>query len=184
MTGQMPTKKRLPLALLIGLLMLLAGGLIYIGVRQPAGPARKGAVVGGPAPDFVLPDRAGRQISLKQLRGRKVLLAFWASWCPPCRTEMESLQRLQDNPALDNFTVLAVNAGEPREVVGDFLARQDLSLPVLFDEDGSAQQAYGVYQLPVAFLVDGAGRIVARHFGLRDWNSAEAVSEINRIAKD
>ena len=184
MADKIWTRKSVLFTMASGLLMLIAAALFFSGVWRGVAPEQKGAVVGGPAPDFRLADMNGRQLSLQQFRGRKVLLAFWASWCPPCRAEMASLQRLHDNPAVENLTVLAINAGETREQVAAFVARRQFSLPVLLDAEGIVQRDYGVYQLPVAFLVDGKGRIVARHLGLRDWNSAEAIAEINRLGRE
>ena len=139
-------------------------------------------MVGGPAPDFLLPDLYGSQRSLSQFRGHNVLLVFWASWCPPCRAEMASLQRLHDNSAVQNLKVIAVNVGETKGQVASFVDRQQLSLPILLDAGNDVQQLYGVNQLPLAFLVDRQGRIIARHLGLRDWNSSDVITELNLLS--
>ncbi|OEU58412.1 MAG: hypothetical protein BA871_00805 [Desulfuromonadales bacterium C00003096] len=97
-------------------------------------------MVGGPAPDFLLPARYGHQLSLSQFRGQNVLLVFWASWCPPCRTEMASLQRLHDNPAIQNLKVIAVNVGETGAQVTSFANRQQLSLPILLGAGSDVQE--------------------------------------------
>ncbi|MCD4687740.1 MAG: TlpA family protein disulfide reductase [Desulfuromonadaceae bacterium] len=139
-------------------------------------------MVDGPAPDFLLPDLYGRQRSLSQFRGHNVLLVFWASWSPPCRAEMASLQRLHDNSAVQNLKVIAVNVGETKGQVASFVDRQQLSLPILLDAGNDVQQLYGVNQLPLAFLVDRQGRIIARHLGLRDWNSSDVITELNLLS--
>lgn len=184
MAGRTSIHKRQWFAVVFGLALLIVAGLLYAPVWRASPPGKAVAVVGGMAPDFTLTDVSGRQQSLRQFRGQMVLIAFWASWCPPCRAEMASLQRLYDSPAVDNLAVLAVNAGETPERIAAFVSRQRLSLPVLLDRDNELQQPYGVHQLPLAFLVDKQGRIVARHLGLRDWNSAETIAEINRLGME
>jgi peroxiredoxin len=94
---------------------------------------------------------------------------------------MASLQRLHDNPAVLNLKIIAVNVGETEEQVAIFADRQRLSLPILLDPVNDVQQSYGVFQLPLAVLVDGQGRIIARHFGLRDWNSSDVIAELNQL---
>lgn len=184
MAGRTPTHKLQWFVMVAGLVLLIVAGLLYSASWRASPPDKAGAVVGGLAPDFTLTDMSGRQLSLRQFRGRKVLIAFWASWCPPCRAEMASLQRLHDSPAVDNLTVLAVNSGETQAQIAAFVTRQQLSLPVLIDADNDLQQRYGVYQLPLAFLVDSQGRIVARHLGVRDWSSAEIIAELNRMGRE
>lgn len=184
MAGRIQTHKLQWFVMVAGLVLLIIAGLLYAAAWRASPPDKARAVVGGLAPDFTLTDMSGRQLSLRQFRGQKVLIAFWASWCPPCRAEMASLQRLHDNPAVDNLTVLAVNAGETPEQIASFVARQQLSLPVLLDADNNLQQRYGVYQLPLAFLLDKQGRIVARHLGVRDWSSAETIAELNRLGME
>lgn len=184
MVGRTRTKKFLSFAAVLSLVILIVAGLCYPGSRRRAVLHQAGAIVGDPAPDFLLSDMYGRQLSLSQFRGQKVLLAFWASWCPPCQTEMVSLQRLHENLSVRNLKVLAVNVGETEGQVAAFVARQQLSLPILFDAEGAVQRRYGVHQLPIVFLVDGQGRIIARHLGLRDWSSSEVIDELNRMGEN
>lgn len=181
MVGRIRTNPLLFFAEMLCLLALVGTGLCFFGCRGNAelhGPA---AEVGKTAPELSLPDMAGRQVSLSQFRGQKVLLAFWASWCPPCQKEMSSLQRLHDNPAVRNLKILAVNVGESKRRVASFIARQKLSLPILIDAEGIVQERYAVQQLPMVFLIDDQGKIIARHLGLRDWNSGDAITELNQL---
>jgi peroxiredoxin len=181
MVGRIRTKKLLEDAAFLGLLVLVAAGLCFSGCRRNEALHETGAIIGELAPDLSLPDITGRQLSLSQFRGQKVLLAFWASWCPPCQTEMASLQRLYENPNARNLKILAVNVGETAGQIAPFMARYQLSLPILFDAEGEVQNRYGVHQLPIVFLIDGQGRIVARHLGLRDWNSSDVIAELNQF---
>ena len=181
MAGKIRTKKLLSFLTILSLLILIVIGLSFSGCRRNEALHGTGAMVGELAPDLSLPDMSGRQLSLSQFRGQKVLLAFWASWCPPCQTEMASLQSLHDNPAVRNLKILAVNVGEKKGQIASFIARNQLSLPILFDAEGVVQRRYGVHQLPIVFLVDGQGRIIARHLGLRDWNSTDVITELNQL---
>ncbi|MEZ4485798.1 MAG: TlpA disulfide reductase family protein [Syntrophotaleaceae bacterium] len=163
--------------------MAIIAGLLYGGLRRPS-PDKANAVVGALAPEFTLTDISGGQLSLGQFRGRNVLIVFWASWCPPCRAEMASLQLLHNSNTVKNLAILAVNAGETQGQVAAFVSQQKLTLPVLLDVENDLQQLYGVYQLPLAFLVDSQGKIVARHLGMRDWNSTEAIAALNRLGRE
>ncbi len=182
MADRMPTKKLLLFVVVSGLLILLVASLWHVDSWRGGALPETRALVGGPAPGFSLPDLYGSQRSLSQFRGHNVLLVFWASWCPPCRVEMASLQRLHDNSAVQNLKVIAVNVGETKGQVASFVDRQQLSLPILLDAGNDVQQLYGVNQLPLAFLVDGQGRIIARHLGLRDWNSSDVITELNQLS--
>lgn len=181
MVGRIRTKKLLEYAAILSWFILVAAGLCFSGCRRNASLSETGTSVGELAPDVSLLDIAGQQIALDQFRGQKVLLAFWASWCPPCQIEMASLQRLHDNPDVPNLKVLAVNVGETKEQVASFITRQQLTLTILVDAEGTVQQRYGVHQLPIVFLIDGQGKIIARHLGLRDWDSSDVIAELNQL---
>lgn len=163
-------------AIALGLALVIAA-LVQAGARRPE-KAAANPVVGQAAPDFVLPDLTGREVALSRYRGKFVLLGFWVSWCPPCREEMPSLQKLHEDFAGRDLVLLAVNAGEPPELVADVVRRQALTFPVLLDPDGRVQERYGAYQFPVFFLIDREGRIVAHYLGLRDWTSPAVQQEI------
>lgn len=181
MVGRKRTKELFSVAASFGLLVLLFAGIYFSGCRRDAALPETGATVGELAPDVSLLDMDGRPLALSQFRGQKVLLAFWASWCPPCQTEMATLQRLHDNSAVRNLQILAINVGETKRQIASFVARRQLTFPILIDNQGVARQRYGVNQLPVVFLVDDQGRIIARHLGLRDWNSRDVITELNRL---
>jgi peroxiredoxin len=157
-------------------LAVLVLALVWAGAWRADKPATN-LGVGHPAPDFTLPGLTGEEVDLARFRGKFVLLGFWASWCPPCREEMPSLQKLHEDFAGGNLVLLAVNAGEPFEQVASFVRQQELTFPVLLDPDGGVQALYGAYQFQV-FLIDREGRIVARYLGLRDWSSPAARQEL------
>jgi thiol-disulfide isomerase/thioredoxin len=129
---------------------------------------------GGATPALALPDVSGTRIDLGDLRGKVVLVNFWATWCPPCRAEMASIELLKEAFAGQPLEVLAVNYGESREKVAAFVKRTSLGLPVLLDSESRVAAAWGVKGLPMSFLIDARGRIRYWLFGEREWNDAES----------
>ena len=101
----------------------------------------------------------GAPLSLQQLRGKVVLVNFWATWCEPCITEMPSLQRLHDQLRADGFEVLAVNYQEGPARINSFIDKMNFTLPVVRDTDGGVARAWGARVFPANYLVDRAGNI-------------------------
>jgi thiol-disulfide isomerase/thioredoxin len=123
----------------------------------------------------------GRSIDLKGFQGRVVLVNFWATWCEPCRDEMPSIVRLQEKLKGKPFDVLAVNYGESKERVAEFLQRQHVSLPVLLDPDKQAADAWNAKGLPMTFLVDAQGRVRYWVFGEEDWSRGEPLALVEKL---
>jgi len=123
------------------------------------------------APDFSLPTLEGQTVTLSALRGQVVFLNFWATWCPPCREEMPSIERLHRAFKDQGLVVLAVDVDEGAGVVARFVKDFRLSFPVLLDTGSAVTPRYGVVGLPTTILVDRRGRIVGGAVGPRDWAS-------------
>ena len=116
------------------------------------------------APDFELTTLSGTSMTLSALRGNVVLVNFWATWCPPCRAEMQDIQlAAQTHP--DDFIVLAVNNGEDAETIRRYVSEARLSFPILLDTDGSIAQKYRVQGMPTSFFIDRAGIVRAANMG-------------------
>ena len=139
---------------------------------------------GKPAAALARQDLAGRLVDLNDLKGRVVLVNFWATWCEPCRDEMPSIERLRAKLAGRPFEVLTVNYGEGAERIAGFLAKEKLSLPVLLDPDKQSAQAWGAGGLPMTFLVDGAGRVRFSAFGERDWSEGQALRVVENLVAE
>jgi peroxiredoxin len=123
------------------------------------------AAVGAAAPDFDLNKLNGENIKLNDLRGKIVVINFWATWCEPCKIEMpffESLY-LAQNPKLE---ILAVNFDEPPQQVQQFVDDFGISFPVLLDPGAEVQKLYRVRGYPTTFVVDEKGVISFHHIGL------------------
>lgn len=121
--------------------------------------------VGHPAPDFSLHTPAGRTITLSSLRGKTVLVNFWASWCIPCRSEAPRLSKWYSRLRGQGFVVLGVDQQEGAGDVNDFVRKFHLAYPIVLDSDAAITGRYNVAVLPVSFLVNAKGAIVALRYG-------------------
>jgi thiol-disulfide isomerase/thioredoxin len=132
-------------------------------------------------PALSLPDLDGRRVDLRELRGRVVLVNFWATWCEPCREEMPSLARLKEKLAGRPFELLFVNYGESPVRVRQYLEREKLSLPILLDRGQDAATRWKAKGLPMSFLVDARGQVRYWAFGERDWGFGEGLAKIEEL---
>jgi len=113
--------------------------------------------IGQAAPQFMLRDLDGREVSLEQYKGKIVILDFWATWCGPCRVTMPMLDRLQEEYS-GKLVLLAVNQLEPKNMVREYVLRENLSSRVLLDEDGSVGSRYEIEKgIPLQVIIDQNG---------------------------
>ncbi|MGH7259021.1 MAG: peroxiredoxin family protein [Nitrospiraceae bacterium] len=130
--------------------------------------------IGDEAPDFLLKDLEGFQVSLDQHRGKVVLLNFWATWCGPCRIEMPAMEQLYRSFGRRDFEILAVSTdAQGMAVTKPFQQEVGFTFPILHDADFRIGLRYGARTLPMTFLIDRQGIIRNRIFGARDWNTPE-----------
>jgi len=120
---------------------------------------------GDPAYDFQLTDLNGEVIRLSNLRGKKVMLNFWATWCGPCRMEIPHMVELYDEQGNAEFEILAVNVNEAPDKVRAFVQQNDMHFPVPLDTKGSVAGSYYVRAIPTSLFIDEQGIIVAVHVG-------------------
>ena len=151
--------KRLKLILAI----ILTTGLLITGCgSDSSSPA---AVVGNPAPNFQLPDLDGQTISLNDLKGKPVLINFWATWCSPCVSEMPYIQEIHEDWSDTGLMVLAINIGDSPQAVEQFLQEHNLALPVLLDTQNRVAAQYGIQYIPTTFFIDKDGIIQEKIVG-------------------
>lgn len=115
-----------------------------------------------------------RRVSMTALRGKVVLVNFWASWCLECRPEMPELERLHRELTPQGLAVVGVNAREKKEAVSRYAKELGLTFPLVLDPDGKISALYGVVGLPATFLMGRDGRAVGFAIGSREWGSAPA----------
>jgi peroxiredoxin len=138
-----------------------------------------------PAPDFTLTNLDGKEVSLSDYRGKVVLLNLWATWCPPCRSEMPSMQELYERFPREDFTILAVAAPNPpretRQKIEEFISNGSYTFPVLLDNSHSVYRRYGSGSVPTSWIVDPDGNLAARLVGARDWNEDAIVNALKKL---
>ena len=168
-----PPSRRTSVALLAYLFLLL--------IPPAAQPGELSAQTGEPHPELRLPDLAGQQHGLEELRGNVVLVNFWASWCTPCMEEMPSigrlLQRMQGRP----FAVLGVNVGEGERRVQTIARRLNLGFTVLLDRDGTAFKRWGATVLPTTYVIDPVGIVRQVGRGPLAWDDADIMAMLERL---
>lgn len=124
---------------------------------------------------------SGKQLDIGALRGQVVLVNFWATWCPPCRKEMPSMDRLYKMESGRPFNVLAVNVKENADLVESFLDVMPLGFPIVLDEDGKLTAAWKAFVYPTSYLVDKLGRIRYSLNGSVEWDDPEIVEIIEQL---
>ena len=141
--------------------IIFAVALFLLIVPACKGKAEKTSLpkLGTPAINFNCQDLKGEIWSLDKVRGKVVLLRFWADWCPYCRYEMPVIENYYRKLKADGFVVLAVNVKQSAQVAEAFTAQFDITFPIPLDPDGELARRYGVYGIPTNFLIDRQGVI-------------------------
>ncbi|GAB4388860.1 MAG: hypothetical protein Kow0025_10690 [Thermodesulfovibrionales bacterium] len=161
----------------------LAFLLFAVFASQPALALHVNVAPNTEAPSFALKDLDGRTVSSASLRGKVVLLNFWATWCKPCKDEMPLFDELYRKYRQKGFEVVAVSINNSKKSVTDFLEKRPVSFTVLMDSDSRVFKLYRVYSIPTTFLIDRSGLIVAKYHGSPDWTSKEITSLIEDLLK-
>ncbi|WP_434512770.1 TlpA disulfide reductase family protein [Desulfitobacterium sp. AusDCA] len=175
-------KKYLAVAVLIGLIFWG-----FYSVEKPNSSSNSisssskltvGIDEGNLAPDFELKTLDGNSIRLSSLKGKKVILNFWATWCPPCRSEMPDIEKFyvdQKDKGLEVLAVNLTNAEKNRADVAPFLKSFGITFPVVLDEKGSIGELYDVYSIPASFIIDTQGVIQKKLVGPMTYDSMKAM---------
>jgi peroxiredoxin len=149
------------------------------GVSTNANQGRQATVgleKGNLAPDFELGSIDGKATKLSSLRGKKVILNFWATWCPPCRLEMPEMEKFYTENKNEGLEIIAVNltkAEKSRADVPPFIKADAITFPVLMDENGDAAQLYEISSIPASFIIDTQGVIQDKIVGPMTINSMQ-----------
>jgi len=152
-------------------LILIIFGTVLYGFYLQKGYEERHRLVGKMAPDFSVKNESGKTISLSDLKGRVVLVHFWATWCVPCLYEIPSLNDLQKSLDHTKFALVAISMDEKREDVVSFRKKVQFDFPVFFDSTLDVVDAYGTFRLPESFLVNKEGLIVKKWIGPQEWES-------------
>lgn len=155
----------------------------YAGAEQFS-PWEVEKLSGKQAPEFKANDLSGNKVSLGSFKGKPVLLNFWATWCPYCREERKSLNDLYEKYKSKGLVIVAVSTDKSVQKVIDYKSRIPMDYVLLHDDDRTAAGLYGVYSLPMSFLIDRKGMIRHKFMGLRDWNSRSSIKLIEDLLKE
>lgn len=132
---------------------------------------------------FTLETVEGRRVSLSDYTGRWVLINFWATWCPPCRMEMPSLDQFQEE-FQGTLKVLTINVQQTPDIVRRFRANYNFDLTVLMDSKGEVAQQYGVTGLPESWLLTPAGKPLLKLNGPVDWHKPTLVETFEKVFEE
>jgi cytochrome c biogenesis protein CcmG/thiol:disulfide interchange protein DsbE len=158
------------LSIIVAGLLLLTG--CYTGSRPPR--------IGEAAPDFSLQDST-RTVALHDLKGKVVVLNFWATWCPPCVDEMPSLVQLQSRLHDKGVTVLAVSVDVDENAYNKFLKDHNVDLLSVRDPNQKSNSLYGTFKYPETYIIDREGKVRRKFIGAVNWTQPEIVSYLSKM---
>lgn len=162
---------RFPGAIFSALILFALSGC-YSGTRPPR--------IGTAAPDFTVQD-SEHAVSLSQLKGKVVVLNFWATWCPPCIEEMPSLVRMQQRMQPKGVTVLAVSVDVDDSKYRRFLKDHNVNLLSVRDPDQKSNALYGTFKFPETYIIDRNGVMRRKFIGPVDWATPEVVDFLSKL---
>ena len=158
-------------SVLTGLLTVLLAGC-YSGSRPPH--------IGSNAPDFTVQD-SDRKITLSELRGKVVVLNFWATWCAPCIEELPSLVNLQQKMSNKGITVLAVSVDQDESLYRRFVQDHNVNLLTVRDANQKSNNLYGTFKFPETYIIDRNGVMRRKFIGPVDWATPEVVDFLSKL---
>lgn len=166
--------------------LLLAVYLLTLGsLTEGKAQAKETLVkVGDDVPEFVVEMFDGKKINIKDLKGKVVLINFWATWCPPCQEELKRVQKeIIDHFKGKDFVFLAISREETREQVAKFRERNGYTFPMGLDPDRKIYSKFATATIPRNFVIDKKGKIVAIEIGYTKESFAELIQKIEKLLK-
>ncbi len=162
-----------------GVVLIVAVGVVVL-FAAPSYRQGEASIAGSTARDFAL-ELNGRPAHLSDLRGKVVILNFWASWCPPCVEEIDSLNALQKLIAARGGTVLGISVDEDADAYQKFLREHDVPFPNFRDASKKIAQTYGTAMYPETYIIGPDGRILRKIVGEQEWNGPELAGYIESL---
>ena len=157
------------LKFLLFLSILVSVSLFLVDIQEASAQNNEsniGVNVGNIAPDFTLKDLKGKDVQLSKFRGKKVMINFWATWCPPCRHEMPEIEKFFQEKKGD-IEILAINIdGGGHKNVAEYIKKMNLTFPVVLDQQDGVNERYKVMTIPTTFFVDENGVIINKYYSV------------------
>ena len=138
----------------------------------------------GPAPQFTLAAKSGKDVSLAQYKGQVVMLNFWASWCGPCRQEMPLLETIYKKYNKLGFTMIGVNVEPDSKAADEWLKATPVSFPILYDRDSKVSKLYEVGGMPCTVIIDRNGNLRKLHRGYKPGDENEYLDSIRTLIRE
>jgi thiol-disulfide isomerase/thioredoxin len=134
--------------------------------------------------DFTLNTTDRKIVTLSSLKGKVVFLNFWATWCPPCRSEMPSMEVLHQRFQNDGLVFLSVDIMESNDEVAEFLAKNKLTFTTTLDNDGKVSNDYNIQAIPATYIIDRDGKIIISTVGGRNWNTPAMLTAFEALLRN
>lgn len=160
---------------LVGLAGLLCMGIAHAQFEKTPWPSKQ------KTPSYLFKDNDGLEHKPENLRGKKVVLNFWATWCAPCKEELPSLQLFSDLQNPNQVVVITINVKEPVSRAQRFMKSNQMTLPLVSDTQGEWAQKFGVKVFPTTLLLDSKGQVQWRITGEVDWTSVAPQTWVNSL---
>lgn len=135
------------------------------------------------APEFSLESDDRKHYRLADFRGKVVMINFWATWCPPCRREMPSMERMWQKIKGKGIQVFAINVGEDADTIFEFRGSYPVTFPILMDKTGAIVKKYPVTGLPTTYIINPQGKVVYRAVGSREWDKPALFKQLLELRK-
>ena len=172
--------KRFLCLVVLGAILALTACSKKEAAKQQPGPLQEN----GPAPVITVNTLDGKPLNLSDLKGKVVLLNFWATWCPPCREEIPSMMKLNSAMAGKPFQMVAVSIDEGGvPAIESFFKTSGFSLPAYTDPDNRAAKVYGITGVPETFIIDKKGILIKKVIGPMAWDSPDVLSYLDGLTK-
>jgi len=136
------------------------------------------------APTFNLQDTNGQRYRLADFAGKILVVNFWATWCPPCRKEMPSMQRMWRALQADGVELVAIDFGDEKDVVAEFAAEATIEFPLLLDKKGAVLQDFKAIGLPTTYVIDRNGKLAYVATGEREWDAEKILTTLRKLAQE
>lgn len=135
-------------------------------------------------PQISLTNIDGKIMSNKDFSGKIVFLNFWATWCPPCRSEMPSIETLNSKMKNENFSIIAVNVSEKKQTVSKFITTNKYTFPIYIDENGILSRTFATRGIPITYILNKNGKIIAVRPGAMFYDDGNLIKIFKELANE